>query len=103
MPATASGHVKYCINYGKILQTKLHTHFLDRPIQSSRTIAIASLARPTRRNTIHAPNRDIRRKMSVMGSPSFPALADNLEKTWMLVPLPTQRSTQEKLDDAFLW
>jgi hypothetical protein len=38
-----------------------------------------------------------------MGSPSFPALADNLEETWMLVPLPTLRSRPEKLDNAFLW
>jgi hypothetical protein len=37
------------------------------------------------------------------GSPSFPALADNYEKTWVLVPLLVRRSRPEKLDHAFLW
>jgi hypothetical protein len=95
MPETASGHVKYCINYGRLLQMRLHT------------TGIPSDCEPCsfhkKRHAVHAPTRDIRRRISRPGSPSFPALAEDVEETWMLVPLPTQRRGPEKLDDASLW
>lgn len=63
MPAIASGHVKYCINYGSFLRKKLHTQYSTRQYRLLRISLMRS-------STLLTPQQDICKMFCVLTTTS---------------------------------